>query len=216
MQNPKPDKPSPDAAPADQTPDAPYMMDGEEPLAPQEPAAAPADSQQAAALQAEIDRTKDQMLRALADAENTRKRALKERDDAMRYSIANFARDMLTIADNLRRALDSAPADLMESEPRFKNVIDGVEATERELLKSFEKQGIRKIDPMDEPFNPNYHEVMFETPGTGKPAGTVVQVVEIGYILHDRLLRPARVGVAKDEGQGGPGAPPGATIDTQV
>lgn len=167
-----------------------------------------------AALQQELDKSKDQMLRALAEAENARKRALKERDDTSKYAVTAFARDLLSVADNLRRALDAIPADLLAADPRLKNVTDGIAATERELLKSFEKGGIRKITPEGEPFNPNFHEVMFEIPGTGKPPGTVLQVIESGYVLHDRLLRPARVGVAKDEGQGN--SRPGGQIDTQA
>jgi molecular chaperone GrpE len=121
---------------------------------------------------------------------------------------------MLTVADNLRRALEAVPPDLLASEPRVKNLVDGIEATQREMLKTFEQNGIRKIDPMDELFNANFHEVLFESPGTGKPPGTVVQVVDTGYILHDRLLRPARVAVAKNEGQGN--GTPGSNIDTQA
>jgi molecular chaperone GrpE len=166
-------------------------------------------------LQSELAQAKDQVLRALADAENTRKRALKEREDASKYAVAGFARELLSVADNLRRALDAVPEDLLQGEPRIKNLLDGIEATERELLKSFEKSHIRKIEPLGEVFNPNYHEVMFETPGTGKPPGTIIQVVEAGYVLHDRLLRPARVGVAKDEGQGN-GKTAGGHIDTQA
>lgn len=168
-------------------------------------------------LKRELEEAKNQTLRALAEADNTRKRAAKDREDAGKYAFANFARELLPVADNLRRALDSIPEDLKSADPRVKNIIDGIEATERELLKSFEKSGIRKIHPLDEPFNANFHEVMFEAPGGGKPAGTVMQVVETGYVLHDRLLRPARVGVAKDEGQnGGPPPSSGAQIDTSI
>ncbi len=165
-------------------------------------------------LQDEIDKSKDQMLRVLAEAENTRKRALKEREDASRYAISSFAKDLLSVADNLRRALAAIPADAMAADPHLKTLNDGVEATERDLLKSFEKSGIRRISPEGEVFNPNFHEVMFEAPGTGKPAGTVVQVMEAGYVLNDRLLRPARVAVARDEGQGN--GRPGGQIDTQA
>jgi molecular chaperone GrpE len=166
-------------------------------------------------LQAELDKNKDQMLRALADAENARKRSVKEREDASRFAISGFARDLLSVADNLRRALEAIPAEAMAADPHLKNLNDGVEATERELLKSFEKNGLRKINPAGEPFNPNFHEVMYEAAGTGKPAGTVIQVMEAGYVLNDRLLRPARVAVAKDEGQGN-GSRPGGQIDTQA
>lgn len=165
-------------------------------------------------LQDELDKTKDQALRAMAEAENARKRAAKEREDASKFAIAGFARDLLSVADNLRRAVSSIPADAMAADPHLKNLNDGVEATERELLKTFEKNGLKKIMPENEMFNPNLHEVMFEAPATGKPAGTIVQVMEPGYVLNDRLLRPARVAVAKDEGQGS--GEPGSRIDTKA
>lgn len=172
-------------------------------------------------MQEELDKAKDQMMRALAEAENARKRAAKERQDATKFAIAGFARDMLDVADNLRRALDAVPADLPESDERVKNLMGGIEATERVMLASFEKNGIKKVEPLDQPFDPNFHEVMFETPGTGKPAGTVIQVIESGYILNERILRPARVGVAKGDGQGGAGGastPPeaGGAVDTEA
>lgn len=161
----------------------------------------------------ELAKTKEQLLRALADAENTRKRAQKEREDASRYAIAGFSKDMLDIADNLRRALDAVPEDLLDTEPRIKNLVDGIQATERAMLNTFEKNGIQKLEPLGDVFDPNFHEVMFETPGTGKPAGEIIQVIEVGYTLKDRLLRPARVGVAKDEGQGS-GAEPSPSTET--
>lgn len=164
-----------------------------------------------AGLESELAKMKDHALRALAEAENARKRAAKDREDIARYAVSSFAKDLLSVADNLRRALDAVPADLAQSDPRIKNLTDGIEATEREMLKSFDRAGIRKVDPAGEPFNPNYHEVMFEAPGTGKPTGTVIQVIEAGYVLFDRLLRPARVGVAKAEE-----TPPGGRIDTQA
>lgn len=154
-------------------------------------------------LKAELDQAKDQMLRAVAEAENTRKRLLREREDVRKYAVSDFAKDLLDFSDNFRRALESIPPELKEADERIVNVISGIEAMEKELLKNFEKHGIKKIEPMDQVFDPNYHEVMFEAPGTGKVAGTIVQLIEPGYVLHDRLLRPARVGVAKDEGQGG-------------
>lgn len=168
------------------------------------------------ALQAELAQAKDQMIRALAEVENIRRRSAKEREDAAKYAAASFARDMLDIADNLRRALEAIPADLISAEPRLKNLVDGIEATERTLLKNFEKHGIRKIEPLDEIFDPNFHEVMFEAPAPGKAAGIVMQVLEAGYVLNDRLLRPARVGVVRDDGQGGPPSPPGGHIDTSA
>jgi len=165
-------------------------------------------------LQAELNKAKDQLLRALADAENTRKRALKDREDAGKYAIAAFARDLLDFGDNFHRALTSIPTDLKDVDDRVASVISGIEAMEEQLLKNFEKHGIQKIIPLDMPFDPNFHEVMFEVPGTGKPTGTVVQVIEPGYVIKDRLLRPARVGVARDEGQSSTG--PGNRVDQQV
>ncbi len=168
-----------------------------------------------AELQQQLDAMRDQMIRAVAEADNIRKRAVKEREDTAKYAIASFARDLLDVSDNLRRALEAMPTDLLEQDPRLKNLIDGIGATERTLLKTFEKHGITRIDPLHEIFNPNYHEVMFEAPLPGKQAGTVIQILESGYLLHDRLLRPARVGVVKDDG-----APPsplsGGHIDTQA
>ncbi len=169
-----------------------------------------ADRAEIEALTAQLATTKDQMLRVAAEAENTKRRALKEREDAQKYAITSFARSLLSVADNLRRALDSVPTELAEEDPRVKSLLDGIEGTERELLKAFELNNIKKLDPTDELFNPNFHEVMFEAPGTGKPAGTIIEILEMGYLLHDRLIRPARVGVAKEEGE------PGSQLDEQV
>lgn len=187
-----------------------------EATAPAEESAPAAPAADTSALEAELAATKDQMMRALAEVENIRRRSAKEREDAAKFAATGFAKDMLDIADNLRRALDAMPTDLLDSEPRLKNLVDGIEATERTLLKNFEKHGIKKIEPLDEIFNPNFHEVMFEAPVPGKPAGTVMQVLEAGYVLNDRLLRPARVGVVKDDGQGTGSAHPGGTIDTSA
>lgn len=148
------------------------------------------------ALQAELEQTKDQALRATAEAQNTRRRAQKDKEDASKFGVTKMARDLLSVADNLRRALDAMP------EGADANMIKGIEATERELLGAFERNGIQKLEPLHLPFDPNQHEVMFETPSEGHPAGTVTQIMEPGYALNGRILRPARVGVAKDEGQG--------------
>ncbi len=173
-----------------------------------------ADAARVAALEAELGALKDQALRALAEAENTRRRAVKERDDMRKFAIADFARDILGFADNFRRAREAIPADLAATDDRFKNVIVGIEAMEREVVAVLDKHGVKRLNPMGEPFNPNFHEVMFEAPGTGKPGGTVVQVIETGYVIHDRLLRPARVGVAANDG--GVPAGPGGQIDTSA
>jgi molecular chaperone GrpE len=147
-----------------------------------------------AALTTELAETKDRLLRALAETENMRRRALREREEAQRYGVANFAKDLLSVADNLRRALDSTQA---TDEPT-RNLLAGVAATERELLAALERLGVKRHDPHPgERFDPNLHEAMFEVEGTGQPGGTIVQVLQPGYVIHDRLLRPAMVGVAK-------------------
>lgn len=167
------------------------------------------------ALKGEVAAMKDQMMRVAADAENTKRRALKERDDVRKFAVSSFAKDLLDVADNMRRALDSIPEDLKDVDVRFTTVLEGIEANERAMLRVFDKNGIQKIIPEGELFDPNKHEVMFETPGTGQPGGTIIQVIEPGYILNDRLLRPARVGVAKDEGTPAP-QDPGANIDVDA
>lgn len=170
-------------------------------------------------MEAKMADMQDKMMRVVADAENTKRRALKERDDAKKFAVSSYSRDLLPVADNLRRALDAIPDDLKQND-QINNLIEGIEATERELLRTFEKNGLVKIDPIDQIFDPNFHEVMFEAPMPGKAPGTIIQVMETGYLLHDRLIRPARVGVAKDDGQGtGGGAPPtdpGHNIDTEA
>ena len=155
-------------------------------------------------LQQQLAAVKDQGLRALAEADNTRKRAVKDREDATKYAITNFARDLLDYTDNFKRAIDAIPEDLKTSgDDRITSLLTGLEAMQRQLLQTLDKNGVKKIEPRDELFNPHFHEVMFEVPGTGKPAGTIIQLFDAGYILHDRLLRPARVGVAKDDGTNG-------------
>lgn len=144
---------------------------------------------------------KDKALRAMAEVENIRRRTQRERDDAVKYAATNIARDLLSAADNLRRALASVNEVTITDEVT-KNLLTGVAATERELLAAFEKNGIRRLDPKGERFDHNFHQAIFEAENTGKPAGTVVEVLQPGYVLHDRLLRPAMVGVAK----GGPAA----------
>jgi molecular chaperone GrpE len=173
-----------------------------------------------AAAEAEIARLKDQLLRALAETENLRRRSQRELADAAKYAATGFAKEILPVADNLGRALAAIPAGAAEQDPALKALQDGVAATERQLLAAFERHGIRRIDPMGERFDSNLHQAMFEVPGSGEPAGTIVQVLQPGYLLNDRLLRPAMVGVAKAEPK--PGAPegpageprPGGNIDT--
>jgi molecular chaperone GrpE len=151
------------------------------------------------ALEAELADQKDRLLRALAETENVRRRAQREREDASKYAVTGFAKDLLSAADNLRRALESLPEAEVKDE-RTRSLLAGVAATERELLSVFERYGIRRIDPKGEPFDHNFHQAIFEAERADQPSGTVVEVLQPGYVLHDRLLRPAMVGVAK----GGP------------
>jgi len=151
------------------------------------------------ALEAELADQKDRLLRALAETENVRRRAQREREDASKYAVTGFAKDLLSAADNLRRALESLPETEVKDE-RTRSLLAGVAATERELLSVFERYGIRRIDPKGEPFDHNFHQAIFEAERADQPSGTVVEVLQPGYVLHDRLLRPAMVGVAK----GGP------------
>lgn len=221
-------EPQKDEIPEEQEAETTAYEETGDPLAPtpelQAQEEASSDDPRLAALQAELNDTKDKLLRALAEAENTRRRASKERDDAGSYAISAFARDLLSVADNLRRAIDATPEDALADE-RIKNLFEGIEATERELLRALEKNHVTKVDPMGEVFDPNFHEVMFESPGTGKPAGTVFQVMEVGYKLKDRLLRPARVGVAKGDGgtlpaaeetETPPSTTPGGNFETEA
>jgi molecular chaperone GrpE len=152
--------------------------------------------ERAAALEAELAEHKDRLLRALAEAENTRRRAQREREDAAKYAVSGFAKDLLSAADNLRRALDSLPESKVRDELTRK-LLDGVAATERELLAVFERHGIRRIDPKGERFDHNFHQAIYEAERSDEPAGAIVEVLQPGYLLHDRLLRPAMVGVAK-------------------
>jgi len=148
---------------------------------------------------------KDRLLRSLAEMENLRKRTAREVTDARLYGATSFARDVLGVADNIRRALDAVSAQTRASaEPGVKALIDGVELTERELLKALEKNGVRQFTPRGEKFDPNLHQAMFEVPDASVPAGSVVQVVQPGYMIGERVLRPALVGVSK----GGPKVAP--------
>lgn len=141
----------------------------------------------------------DQLLRTLAELENTRRRAERDRGDALKFGAMSFARDMLSVADNMQRALKAA-ADLGADDlpDAAKAMLEGVEATERDLQASLQRHKVMPINPMGEKFDPNQHEAMFEAPGTGQAAGTIIEVIEIGYVMAERLLRPAKVGIAKD------------------
>jgi molecular chaperone GrpE len=161
-------------------------------------AAEPSGDDPVALLKGENARLKDQLLRALAETENVRRRSQRDREEQVRYAAAGMARDLLNVADNLRRALDAVPAAALESDEALRTLADGVALTERELLAAFERNAIRKVEPASgERFDPHLHQAMFEVPNTGQPSGTVVQVMQPGWVMHDRLLRPALVAVAK-------------------
>ena len=157
------------------------------------------------ALQAEVDSLKDQRLRALAEMENVRRIAAREKAEASQYAVTKFARDMVGIADNFARALAAVPADIRAAaDAQIKAVLDGVEATDRQLMATLESHGVKLIDTTDGKFDPNLHQAIAEVPGNGKPPGSIVDVVQTGYTIGGRLLRPAMVTVAKKEA-GSPG-----------
>jgi molecular chaperone GrpE len=166
------------------------------------PAAAPAGEPDPVAVAVEL---RDRLLRTLAEMENLRKRTDREVADSRLYGVASFARDVLVVADNMRRALEAVTPELRTSAQNgAKALVDGVELTERELLKALEKNGVRQFTPQGEKFDPNLHQAMFEVPDPTVPAGSVVQVVQPGYVISERVLRPALVGVSK----GGPKTAP--------
>jgi molecular chaperone GrpE len=180
----------------------------DEAAAAQQPAGAePAPS---TALEREHADMRDRLLRTLAEMENLRKRTEREVADSRLYGVSSFARDVLGVADNMRRALETVPAELRASaESAVKSLIEGVELTERELLKALEKNGVRQFTPQGEKFDPNLHQAMFEVPDASVPAGSVVQVMQPGYMIGERVLRPALVGVSK----GGPKSAPASNND---
>lgn len=151
---------------------------------------------------AEAASLKDQLLRALAETENTRRRVQRDREDSAKFAAAPLAKEILPVADNLARALAAVPEEALAKDEALKNLVDGIAATERQLQSALERHNIKRIDPEGEKFDSHQHQAMFEVPGSDKPGGTVVQVLQPGYILHDRLLRPALVGVAKSDGAG--------------
>ncbi|MDR6756948.1 molecular chaperone GrpE [Mycoplana sp. BE70] len=163
-----------------------------------------AEADPAALLQAENTELRDKYLRLAAEMDNLRRRTERDVKDAKSYAIAGFARDMLGVSDNLRRGLEAVPAEALEAgEAGLKALIEGVEMIERSMLAALERHGVRKLEPMGEKFDPHFHQAMFEVPNTEVPNGTVVQVIQDGYTIGERVLRPAMVGVSK----GGPKAP---------
>jgi molecular chaperone GrpE len=152
-------------------------------------------------LAAENEELKDRALRLAAEMENLRRRTARDVADAKSYSVATFARDMLSVSDNLQRALEAIPEEARKrGDAGFKALIEGVQMVERDMLATLERHGVKKLSPEGEKFDPNFHQAMFEVPNPEVPANTVVQVVQAGYAIGERVLRPAMVGVAK----GGP------------
>ena len=169
-----------------------------------EPAAAD-ENNPVAVLEAQVAELRDKFLRAVAETENVRKRAERDIADERVYGITGFARDVLAVADNLTRTLDAVAAEARSSaEGPLKALLEGVELTDRELQKALAKNGIRRIDPQSEKFDPNFHQAVFEVPDANVPAGMVAQVIQPGYAVGNRVLRPAMVGVSK----GGPRTAP--------
>ncbi|HUY67834.1 MAG TPA: nucleotide exchange factor GrpE [Alphaproteobacteria bacterium] len=160
--------------------------------------------------QGQVAQLKDQLLRALAEAENTRRRAQKEREDTAKYAVSGFAKEMLSVADNFQRALESLPKDEPPNAETARNLIAGIEATERQLQAALARFGIKRMEPMGQIFDPNFHRVMMEVDDPAYAPGTVVKVLQPGYTIHDRLLREALVAVAKG------GTASSKTIDTSA
>lgn len=164
-------------------------------------------------LLAENAEMRDRLLRTMADMENLRRRTEREKADTARYAISNFARDVLTVGDNLKRTVDHVPAEAAAQDPALKSFLEGVELTERELLNVLERHGVTRIEPLGQRFDPNCHQAMYEVPNADVPDGTVVDVMQAGYVIGDRCLRPALVAIAKGGGkpakpQAGDGAAP--------
>lgn len=188
----------PQAAPESPAAEAPAAAS--EPMPP-----APTPEERIAALEAQVAELKDRALRAMAETENTRRRFEREREEAVKYAAGAFARDILSVADNLRRAIESAAQEQArgnDTSEALKHLMAGVEVTERELLNVFERHGIQRIEALGQKFDANLHQAMFEIEDATKPAGTVVQVIAQGFTIAGRLLRAAMVGVSK----GGPAA----------
>jgi molecular chaperone GrpE len=160
----------------------------------------------------EIAKVKDDFLRALAETENVRRRAARDKADASKYAIASFARDILPVADNLRRAADTVDAEARKQNPALEALVAGVEMTEKELLGVLARYGITPIEAEGQRFDPHVHEAMYEVPDESVPHGTVVQVLERGFMIHDRPLRPSRVGVSR----GGPREHPSEAPDAKI
>jgi molecular chaperone GrpE len=167
------------------------------PAASGEAAAAPADDGRVAALTTDLAEVKDKLLRLLAEMENLRRRTERDVADARQYAAANFARDVLTVADNLRRAIAAVPPEARSADPALSNLMDGVEATERSLEQSLTKHGIHQIAPKGQKFDPSLHQAIYEVATADLAPGMVAEVVQAGYTIGERVLRPAMVAVSK-------------------
>jgi molecular chaperone GrpE len=152
---------------------------------------------------------RDRLLRTMADMENLRRRAEQEKKDTARYAMSNFARDLLTVGDNLRRTIEHVPPEATTQDPALRSFLGGVEITERELLNALERHGVRRFEPLGQPFDPNCQQAMFKVQNPGVPEGTVVDVMQPGYLIDDRCLRPALVAVAQGEATAGTAGPGG-------
>lgn len=175
---------------------------GPEPASPANDAAppssaAPDEASRVAELEAEVAKLKDQVLRALAEAENTRRRTQREIEENNKYAVSNLARDMLPVADNLRRALDGIPAEVRAGDEKLNQFAAGIELVEREFLAALDRYQIKRVDPLGQAFDHNLHQAVMQVEAPDKPAGTVVQVLQSGFTIHGRLLRPAMVVVSK-------------------
>jgi molecular chaperone GrpE len=199
-----PEQTNPAAAPAEAEAAAPAPADAPA------PDAVPTD--RLVELEAEVARLKNEVLYARADTENVRRRLEQQAEDRGKYAVGQFAKDVLSVADNLRRALDAVPPAAREGNDIANTLTVGVEMTERELLGTFERYGVRQVGALGTRFDPNFHQAMMEMEDTTQPEGTVVMVMQQGYQIHDRLLRPALVAVSK----GGSKTPPGEQLDTNV
>ena len=187
------------STPGDSDPSAPSGSD-EPGGVPQSPA--PHHDDLIAALRAEVADLKDKLLRAHAEVENMRKRTEREKEETAKYAVTRLARDIVTVGDNFQRAIDAVPAGAAEQDAALKSFLEGVTMTERELLNVLERYGIKRVTPINEPFNPHLHQAVMEMPRPDVPAGTIVQIFQSGFTIEDRVLRPAMVAVAK----GGPKA----------
>ena len=203
-----PDEPKADGQPFDVPPSQPQAEAAE---AHGEHTMAAEDRGQIEALKAEVADLKDRLLRAHAEMDNIRKRTDREKSEAHKYAVSKFAHDIVTVGDNFQRAINTIPPGAVEETPVLKSFLDGVTLTERELLNALERHGITRIDPNGEPFNPHLHQAVVEAQNPDVPTGTVVQVFQLGYMIEDRVLRPAMVAVAK--GGARPGQPPATTSE---